>query len=147
MKLNEASDYFEDLRIGTNKKSEIRVYESFIRLISNLVNRNLTNEELQSIEIKLDELDLKSNPANSIKYFRKRLNEFKKHLKDRLSLISEGYYTAIGLSLGVAFGAAFGSIFGMGNGIAIGMICGLAIGAYLDYEAKKHNRVLESKYH
>jgi hypothetical protein len=70
------------------------------------------------------------------------LNEFKKYLKDKFSLISKGYYTAIGISLGVAFGAAFGSIYGLGNGLTLGMLIGLVIGAILDSEAKKQNRVL-----
>ena len=142
MKLNVASDFFKNLGIETNTKSEIKIYESFIGLISNLENRNFANEELQAIETKLDELELESNPENRIKYFKKRLNEFKKYLKDKFSLISEGYYTAIGISLGVAFGAAFGSIYGLGTGVSFGMIIGLIIGAVLDSEAKKQNRVL-----
>lgn len=145
MKLNVAAAFFNSLRIETNKKAEIKIYESFIGLISNLENRNFANEELLAIETKLDELELKSNPENRIKYFRKRLNEFKKYLKDKFSLISEGYYTAIGISLGVAFGAAFGSIFGMGVGVAFGIIIGLIIGANMDSEAKKQNRVLKTK--
>ncbi len=145
MKLNVAADFFKSLRDETNIKSEIKIYESFIGLISNLENREFTEEELKSIEIKLDELELKSNPENRIKYFRSRLNEFKKYLKDKLSLISEGYYTAIGIALGVAFGAAFGSLYEMGIGVTFGMIIGLIIGAYMDSEARKQNRVLKIK--
>ncbi|MBK8555641.1 MAG: hypothetical protein IPL65_07660 [Lewinellaceae bacterium] len=145
MKLHAATDLFKRLSIETDRKSEIKIYERFIGLISNLEERRFTHEELQAIEKKLDELDLKSNPENRIKYFRNRLNELKKYLRDNFSLISEGYYTGIGISLGVAFGAAFGSVFKMGVGVALGMMIGLVIGAYMDEEAKKQNRVLKSK--
>ena len=145
MKLNEASDYFKSLRDETNIKSEIKIYESFIGLLSNLENRSFTDEELHAIECKLDALNLKSHPVNNTKYFRKRLNEFNKYLNDKFSLVSEGYYAAIGISLGVAFGVAFGAVFGMGNGIAIGIIIGLIIGAYMDSSAKKQNRVLTTE--
>ena len=142
MKLNVASDFFKSLRSETNNASEIKIYERFIGLISNLENRNFENEALEAIETKLDDLKLKSNPPNRKKFFRKKLNEFKKYLSSKFSLISEGYYTAIGISLGVAFGAAFGSVFGLGIGVSFGMIIGLIIGAILDSEAKKQNRVL-----
>ena len=145
MKLNATADFFKRLSIETDRKSEIKIYERFIGLISNLEERRFTHEELQAIEKKLDELDLKSNPENRIKYFRNRLNELKKYLRDNFSLISGGYYTGIGISLGVAFGVAFGSVFKMGVGVALGMMIGLVIGAYMDEEAKKQNRVLKSK--
>jgi uncharacterized membrane protein YccC len=145
MKLNEATDYFNSLMIETNNKSEIKVYESFIGLISDLENMPFTDEELQAIEIKLDELDLESSPENRIKYLRKKLRNFKRYLQEEFSLISKGYYTAIGLSLGVAFGAAFGTMFGLSVGVSFGMIIGLIIGVYLDSEAKKQNRVLGIK--
>ena len=148
MKLNIAADFFKSLKAEANKKSEIKIYERFIGLISDLENRDIADEELQGIEKKLDLLELKSNPENRTKYFRKRLGEFKKYLRDKLSLISEGYYTAIGISLGVAFGAAFGSIFEIdngGNGVAFGIIIGLIIGVNMDAKAKKQNRVLDAK--
>lgn len=145
MKLNAASDFFKSLRVQTNTKSEIKIYESFIGIISNLQERNFTEDELSAIELKLDELDLKSNPKNRIRYFRKSLNAFKSYLRDEFSLTPEGYYAAMGIAIGVAFGAAFGASYEMGFGVAIGMIIGLLIGISMDSAAKKQNRVLRSK--
>ena len=145
MKLNAAADLFKSLIAETNHKSEIKVYENFIGILTDLNNRKLNENQLESMEEKLDLLDLKANPENRKKYYRRKLNEFKKFLKEEFSLISEGYHTAVGIALGVAFGAAFGSMFGMGVGVALGMVIGLVIGATMDSVAKKQNRVLNPK--
>ena len=149
MTINDTINFFESLLTQTDKKSEIKVYENFIAILSNLKNRELTIEQLQSIEEELETLDLKSNPENKKRYFSKKLNEFKKYLKDELSLISEGYYTAIGMSLGMSFGVAIGASFGGSTGIAlgisIGMLIGLVIGRNKDAEAEKQGRVLKTK--
>ena len=145
MKLNAASDFFKSLILKTDNKPEIKVYESFIGIISNLESRDFKEEELQGIEDNLDMLKLTSDPDDRKAYYRKSLNTFKKYLKDELSLITEGYYTAIGIALGVAFGVAFGAAFGMGIGLVLGMVIGLAIGASKDSDATKQNRVLKTK--
>ena len=149
MTIIEASDFFKRLSKEANNKREIKVYENFIAILSDLKNRSLTEEQFLSIEEEIETLNLKSNPIKSRRYFSKKLNAFKKYLKDELSLISEGYYTAIGMSLGMSFGVAIGASFGESTGIALGisfgMIIGLAIGRKKDAEAKKQNRVLRAK--
>jgi ABC-type phosphate transport system permease subunit len=143
MRIDEASEFFKSLLSDTHSKSEQNIYENFIEILNDLKNRKLTEKQLQSMEEKLEFLNLEVNPLNKNKYYRLKLSEFKKYLKDKFTLISQGYYTAIGVSLGVAFGAAFGSLYGMGIGVAFGMIIGLIIGVYQDYEARKQNRVLK----
>lgn len=105
---------------------------------------------MQSIEVALEALNLKSNPKNKKRYFSKKLNEFKKYLQKELSLISEGYYTAncmsMGMSFGVAIGASFGESTGIAIGISFGMIIGLVIGRNKDAEAEKQGRVLKTKF-
>jgi hypothetical protein len=145
MNINDASDYFESLIIKVNKKSEIKIYETFIAILSDLKNKNLTEEELQSIEEELDMLALKENPENRKKYFKQKLEAFKEYLKEELFLITEGYYTAIGIALGMAFGAAFISVFDSAASISFGLIIGLIIGYNMDAEAEKQNRVVKSK--
>ncbi|MFT4665477.1 MAG: hypothetical protein ACI9RM_001296 [Ulvibacter sp.] len=145
MNINDASDYFESLIIKVNKKSEIKIYETFIAILSDLKNKNLTEEELQSIEEELDMLALKENPENRKKYFKQKLEAFKEYLKEELFLITEGYYTAIGIALGMAFGAAFISVFDSAASISFGLIIGLIIGYNMDAEAEKQNRVLKTK--
>ena len=94
-------------------------------------------------------MDLKSNSENKKRHFRTKLNAFKTYLKDEFSLISEGYYTAIGLGIGMSFGVAIGASFGESTGIALGisfgMIIGLVIGRNKDAEAEKQGRVLKTK--
>ena len=145
MNINEAFDFFKNLITDTDEKSEIRICQKFIAILSDLKNRDLTEKQFQSITEELDTLQLKANSENRKKHLKQKLSLFIKFLKDEFSLISEGYYTALGISLGLAFGTAFGSIFGMGIGISFGMIIGLIIGANMDSEAKKQNRVLKTK--
>jgi len=142
-------NFFESLLTQTNKKSEIKVYKDFITILSNLKNRELTDTQFRSIEEELKTLDLQSNPENRKRYFNKKLTAFKKYLKDELSLISEGYYTAIGMSLGMSFGVAIGASFaestGIALGISLGMLIGMIIGRTKDTEAAKQGRVLKTK--
>lgn len=149
MNTNEAIAFFKSLLIKTNKKSEKRAYESFIAILSDLKDKNLTNEELHSIETELDKLKLIMDTETEKKYLSKKLANFKKYLKDEFSLVSQGYYTAIGMSLGMCFGVAIGSSIGGSSGTALGvtfgMLIGLLIGKTKDDETKKQNRTLRTK--
>lgn len=147
MNIEETIKLFKKLKSGTDNKYEIKIYKNFIDILSELNNRNLKEEQKQSIEKKLELLELNFNPENGKKYYRRKLAAFKKYLKDEFSLISKGYYTAIGMSLGMCFGVALGStIFGLSmgtsTGLVIGMIIGLAVGKSMDTHAEKVGRVL-----
>lgn len=149
MTINDATSFFESLLTQTEKKSEIKLYKSFIGILYDLKNRNLTKEQLRSIEEELELLKLKEIPLNKKKYMRRKLDEFKKYLKEEFSLISEGYYTAIGLALGTSFGIVVGTMFketmGVSMGLGFGMILGVIIGKTMDLQAEKQNRVLKTK--
>lgn len=64
----------------------------------------------RAIEGEFADLNLKLNPENGIKYFRKALSKFENYLKDTFSLTSNGYYTNIGAGLGSVFGILFGIV-------------------------------------
>ena len=149
MTINNATNYFEKLLSQAIKKSEIKIYENFIGILSELKNRNLTEEQLRSIEVELGILKLKEIPENRRKYLRRKLNKFKIFLREELSLISEGYYTSIGMTLGISFGIVFGTMFeetfGVSMGLGFGMLIGLIIGRTMDSQAEKQNRVLKTK--
>lgn len=149
MTIINALNFFESLLKRTDKKSEIKIYKDFITILSNLKYRELTEQQYQSIEKELKVLDLKSNSENKKRHFRKKLTAFKKYLQEEFSLISEGYYTAIGIGIGMSFGVAIGASFGESTGIALGisfgMIIGLVIGRKKDAEAEKQGRVLKNK--
>lgn len=145
MNIIEATDFFKRLVSESKNKRELKVYKSFISILINLHSRNLTEAELLSIDDELKALNLNSNPKNRSKYFGEKLKEFKAYLKTDFYLISEGYYTAIGMSLGMCFGVAIGTSFGglgISMGLSLGMLIGLVIGRAKDIEAKKQNRVL-----
>jgi hypothetical protein len=150
MTLQEAHNFFESLKTETTEKSEIRIYEKFMHILSELRTRELSNDKIQSIEIELDSLYLKSNPENKVKYFKKALSKFEGFLKDSFSLISNGYYTKLGIGLGTSFGILFGVVLlssferslGISFGLIIGMLIGLIIGRTMDTNAISENRVL-----
>jgi len=146
MTTDEAIKLFNTLKSQTTKKSELKVYDDFIQTLTMLSKRDLPTGNLISIETKLNDLKLKSNPENKKKYFRKALNSFKEYLKTEFSLVSKGYYTAIGISLGMCFGVAFGSVIqesiGTSSSLVFGMLIGLCIGRIMDVKAEKEGKVL-----
>ncbi len=145
MKINTASDFFKNLITETVDKSEIRIYEKFNAILSDLRNRDLTQEQEQSIEEELNSLNFNAKSLNRKKHFKQKLNLFIKFLKEKLSLISKGYYTSIGISLGMSFGVAFGAAFeNVSYGLVIGMFIGLIIGTAMDSKAKKEGKVLNT---
>jgi len=148
MTITETTQFFEKLLKQTDRKREIRVYKGFITILTNLQNRKLSEGQISLVENELTTFALKSNPKNKRSYYSKQLNVFKEFLKAEFSLISEGYYTAIGMSLGMCFGVAIGNSFGAsGNsiGLVMGMFIGLIVGRHKDMEAEKENRVLKTK--
>lgn len=150
MTLQEAYTLYERLKSETTKKSEIKVYNNFLHIISKLEARDLSNDEIQSIERELENLRLESNLAKNSRKLNKILKEFKEYLKENHSLIVTGHYTNIGVSTGIAFGVVLGVIIGerserplgLAIGISIGMLIGMLIGLNLDSKAKSENRML-----
>lgn len=150
MTLQEAYNFFESLKNETNKESEIKIYEKFLYIFNSLQSRELSKDELKSIESELDRLNLKSNTGNNKKYFNKILKEFKVYLKEKHSLISAGHYTSIWISLGTAFGVVLGVVFGarferslgLAVGISLGMLIGLFVGRRMDLQAKAAGTIL-----
>jgi len=150
MTLKEAHNFFEGLKNETTKKAEIKVYEKFLHILSQLKIRAFSEEEIQSIETALDSLNLKSNPDNRKKYFKKALSTFEKYLKETFSLTSKGYYTELGVTLGSAFGVVLGVLIGerfekslgIALGISIGMFIGVIVGRHMDAQAKIAGKML-----
>jgi hypothetical protein len=124
------------------------LYNNYVGILTDLKNRDLTENQALSIETELENLNLKSESENRIKYFKKKLSEFQKFLKDKLGLVPEGYYTGVGVGTGILLGSIFSMIFqsylgaySILFGINGGMILGAILGAIRDTEAKKQGRV------
>ena len=81
MTINEASVFFEKLITETGEKSEIRIYHRFITILTDLKNKVLTSEQLQSLEKELDTLNLNINSENRKKHYKQKLNLLVNFLK------------------------------------------------------------------
>ena len=143
MEIKETLDFFLNLKTDSVEKAEIKIYNKYIGILSDLKNRDLTKVQILSIESELKNLNLKADSENRKKHFTKKLAEFEKFLKDKLSLISEGHYMSYGMIYGILAGVSFQFYFGIYSMIA-GMIIGMVIGVIMDSEAKKQNRVLNT---
>ena len=130
MTLKNAINHFNRLVSETTKKSEIKVYQDFIHILTSLEKRNLTESEVQSIEAELDALDLiNGNPTNRKRHFNKAIQLFKKYLMDTFSLITKGYYTNLGIALGSSLGLLFGIVFLSSLERSLGISLGISVGA------------------
>ena len=137
MTLQEAINIFESIKTETTKKSEIKVYEKFVYVLTELKTRTFSEDEIQFIETELDRLHLKSNSENRKKYFKKALSKFEKYLKDTFSLTSKGYYiercVGYGVLFGVVAGVLIGERFERSLGISFGICFGMFIGAFIGH--------------
>ncbi|MFY0625784.1 MAG: hypothetical protein JXR07_05805 [Reichenbachiella sp.] len=150
MTLQEAYNFLESLKIETTKKHEIKVYEKFLHILTELKNREFSKDKIHSIETVLDRLNLKSNPENRKKYFKKALSTFEKYLNETFSLTTKEYYQRLYGGLGLLFGLLFGVVFlsnmerslGISLGLTGGMVVGSIIGRFKDMKALREGRVL-----
>lgn len=162
MNINDTSELLNSLLSQTVKKSEKKIYNCFIRTLSSLKNKDLTEKQSQLIKEKLSSLNLKATTENRKKYYKQKLSEFKEFLKNEFSFTSARYYTEIwmvygmifgtgvGLALGTAFGVgagttigpAMGTVIGLSIGTGAGMVFGMLFGARKDAEAQRQGRVI-----
>ncbi|MFT6883030.1 MAG: hypothetical protein ACI83W_001090 [Marinoscillum sp.] len=150
MKLQEAANLFERLKNETTKKSEIKIYQKFLQVLAQLERREFSKDEMQTIELELDGLQLSSIAKNRKKHFGNAFHAFEKKLIDTFSLITKGYYTKMGVGLGSTLGVLLGIIFfssldqsmGIALGLGIGATIGLHIGRSLDAKATSEGRVI-----
>ena len=78
MKIKETLNFFLNLKNDSVEKSEIKVYDKYIEILSDLKNRDLTQNQIQSIESELEVLNLNIESDNRKKHFTKKLTEFEK---------------------------------------------------------------------
>ena len=150
MTIQQAIEILPDSKRKTINKSETKIYNKFIGVLSNLKKREFSQIQINLIENELEKHFNLENVSSKKKHFRKALNQFTAYLKKEFSLILESHYTSLGIGLGICFGLAFGTIFFEEQnknsiGMCIGMFVGFLIGKYLDGEAEKQNQVLKIK--
>jgi hypothetical protein len=154
MNLKKTSELLSTLLSQTDKKSEKKVYVCFIRTLTSLKNKDLSESQSQLIQEKLSSLNLKRIPENRKKYYKQKLSEFKSFLKNEFSFTSEKYYTELGIAFGLSFGTGIGlaigtainpitgTSIGLSIGISVGMLIGMMYGARKDAKAKRQGSVI-----
>lgn len=154
MNISDTSEFIKKLLSETDKKSEKKVYNCFIRILSSLKKKDLTESQMQLIQEKLSSLKLDTITENRKTYYKQKLTNFKAFLKKEFSFTTEKYYSelgiiygmifgsGLGLSIGVAIDPALGTSMGLSIGTGIGMVLGMIYGASKDAETKKEGRVI-----
>jgi hypothetical protein len=148
MTTEEASNLFEILKSQHTRKSDIKVYEKFLHILTGLKLRHFSKYETQSIETELDSLKL--NPNNRTKHIKKALSKFEKYLKESFSLTTKGHYanlySGLGLSIGLLFGMVFLSHLDLNWRISLslmgGLLVGYVIGKSMDSQAEIAGKTL-----
>jgi len=154
MNIKDSSELLQNLLSQTDKNSERKIYNCFIRTLSSLEKRDLTENQSQLIQEKLSSLNLEATTKNKKKIYKQKLSEFKAFLKNEFSFTPEKYYTetgmvygmifgtGIGLSIGTAINPILGTSIGLSIGTGLGMALGMMYGARKDAEAKRQGRVI-----
>jgi len=105
----------------------------------------LHQQEMTSLASNLGNLIQLDNKERRKAYLQ-ALNGMVKHLQKQHKLVTEGYYTGIGLAIGAGIGAALGPLSDrIGAGLPIGIGIGMAIGAALEAKARKEGRLIYTK--
>ena len=149
MNINDTSELLNTLLSQADKKSEKKLYTCFIRTLTSLKNKDLTQSQLELIQEKLSSLNLKTTTENRKKFYKQKHSEFKEFLKNEFSFTSEKHYTELWMIYGMIIRTVFGFIFGgigISFGISIdpgaGLIFGMLYGSTKDAEAKKQGKVI-----
>ncbi len=145
--------------LNTIKRSDLgkpkleKRYRKFQQLIKEVQHRNLTEGTTQSINKKIQALNMV--PGTDPK-FSSRLRKVQSSIINILmkeeKIVPKNYYrnmwlglgmAVFGVPMGVAFGAAMDNMAFLGTMIPVGMAIGIAIGTAMDGQAKKEGRQLE----
>lgn len=149
MTITETITFLENAKKRTDKKSHRKSYETFIAILTDLKTKDLDQDQFETIEKKIDNLQFSSKlPFKELKRNFSRLQEF---LKVKFSLTEEGHYTSLGIALGMCFGIVLGAVIdkyvGASIGMTAGMIFGIVIGKLIDSKADVNDTVLKTTLH
>jgi len=144
--LNSTLIFFKRKLSKTSEKSEIRNLNKFISLLTNLKNKDLTQEQVSAIENYIQYLELEKIPSFSNDLFKQKLSKFKKHLKTNLGFVPNNQYKNIAIYFSIPFVIGFVSNYkidlSIKIGIALAAITLITIGVILDFRIKKMGRTL-----
>ncbi len=150
MQLKIALDFFNSLRSDTEDKKALKLYDQYILILEDLVNRELTATQIQVIEQELEKLPMDVALADRKASLKKYLATFQKFLNQKIALVMKGHYSnafgggglLFGMILGLFFNVFLQTQFGLIAGTVGGLFIGWMIGSSLDKEAIGQGRVL-----
>lgn len=140
---------FHRFAAKATKRSDIRIYQEFIRILSNLENRELTQAETESIESKLDAMEL-TGPVKKIVHYRTALRRFERYLLESFSFVTKGYYKKRGIAFGAVLGVVVGTVWlsdfersiGISLAVSVGTLLGIIVADYLESRAKSSGKLI-----
>jgi transcriptional regulator with XRE-family HTH domain len=142
--LNATIFFLKKQRSKTNEKSEIKTFEKFIKILNNLKEKDLSSEQMEGIESYITYLELEKIPSFSNEMFHRKLAQFKKHLKTKLKLVPENYYTTMSVSFAISFAIAFAIQSNIEPNIKIGVTIAsltlMLLGILMDSRIKRQER-------
>jgi len=148
--LNETSDlkgtivFLKKQLSKTNEKSEIKTFEKFINIINNLIEKELTPTQLESVESYIHYLELEKIPSFSNEIFNQKLIKIKKYIKTKLKFVPTNFYTTRAISFAIPFSIAFSIQPKIPLTIRIVVISlailSIGIAMYIDVRIKKQKR-------
>jgi len=148
--LNETSDlkgtivFLKKQLSKTNEKSEIKTFEKFINIINNLIEKELTPTQLESVESYIHYLELEKIPSFSNEIFNQKLVKIKKYIKTKLKFVPTKFYTTRAISFAIPFSIAFSIQPKIPLTIRIVVISlailSIGIAMYIDVRIKKQKR-------
>jgi len=134
-------------------ESKQKSFDSFVKLLAELRQRSIPEEQVASINKDIGELNAM---GDSDKRWYKELKKVRYRIVHRvhkeLNLVPKNFYrdqwmalgmTVFGLPLGLIFSFAIGNMAFLAIGLPIGMPIGMAIGANKDQQAAEEGRQLD----
>lgn len=138
--------------INQNKSLQA-AYLQFNKLIHVLKTQQISNETIDDINTKIDQINTHSESEKQLpKQIRHIQASILKHLEKQYKLVPKNHYRntwmAIGMSvfgipMGVVFGTTFKNMAFLAIGLPIGMAVGIAVGAGMDKKAWEEGRQLD----
>ncbi len=153
MNIQQTIDFLENLKNISEKKSEINLYKLFSELLRSLENLQLSDEKIERISQKLEELHIDSPQENQYRYIKKQYIAFTQYLETQHKLIEKWRYLWLWMTFWMIFWLVITTAtwfeFGMWSettgGLIGWMLLWMIIWWVMDKKAKNENRVLKIK--
>jgi hypothetical protein len=144
MQLSTAIDRLAELKNSTTDPKEIKLHDSLITILTDVQSKDLSPQQLATVEQALDQFDFSIDPTYRKTHFATQKSALLKVLKGQLSLVPSGHYMEMGMALGMSFGVL--GLFASGFlALPIGVLLGMIVGRLIDAQVKNQGRMIRTK--